>query len=56
MHKTNSRGLSMRNINIASACRDHNYKWPKVLTTGVMFYNGYRITIDEFNEWARKFK
>lgn len=41
---------------IQQLCLEHNYKWPKHINTGVMFYGGYRITIDEFNEWARKFK
>jgi hypothetical protein len=41
---------------IKLACRDCDYKWPKELFTGVMFYNGYRITIEEFTELARMFK
>lgn len=41
---------------IKSACAEHGYKWPKYLTSGVMFYQGCKITVDEFNDWARKFK
>ena len=41
---------------IQQACRDCKYKWPKELSNGVMFYNGERITIGEFNKWARNFK
>lgn len=33
---------------ILNARRDSNYKWPKQLTSGVMFYNGSRITKEEF--------
>jgi hypothetical protein len=36
-------------------CRDHDYRWPRTLSSGVMFFDGYRITIDEFNAWAEKF-
>lgn len=45
-----------KELAIQQACRDCKYKWPKELTNGVMLYNGERITIDEFNKWARKFK
>lgn len=41
---------------IKEATAYHNFKWPKELTSGVMFWCGYHITIDEFNHWARKFK
>ena len=34
----------------------YNCKWPKDLFTGIMFFEGKRITIDEFNKIARKFK
>jgi len=40
---------------IRLACRDYNYKWPKHLFTGVMMYEGFRITIEEFNKEARLF-
>ena len=43
-------------IAIKLACRDNDYKWPKQLSSGIMFYLGHRITIDEFNSWASKFK
>jgi len=48
--------MNDKDIAIQSACRDNNYKWPKQLSSGVMFYNGHRITIVEFNKWARNFK
>ena len=35
---------------IRSALSYHNYKWPKELWTGVMFYEGYKITIEEFEK------
>ncbi|HUM41585.1 MAG TPA: hypothetical protein PKI14_01390 [Fervidobacterium sp.] len=40
---------------IRKALHDHDYKWPKDLWTGIMFYEGYRITIEEFNEQRRLF-
>lgn len=40
---------------IKLAVRDNNYKWPSQLSNGVMFYYGFKITIDEFNKWAKKF-
>lgn len=44
-----------KELAIKLACRDNNYKWPKELSSGVMFYDGFRIIIQEFNEWARSF-
>jgi hypothetical protein len=41
--------------NIYLACVWHEYRWPKELTSGVMFFNGQRITIKEFNEVAKEF-
>jgi hypothetical protein len=41
---------------IKLACAYYNYKWPPRMTSGVMFYEGYKITIQEFNEFARNFK
>jgi hypothetical protein len=41
---------------IKLACFEYDYKFPKNLHSGIMFYCGYKITIDEFNQWARKFK
>lgn len=34
---------------IKSARKHYGSKWPEELWTGVMFYHGYRITIQEFN-------
>jgi hypothetical protein len=42
--------------NIAEACYYYDYTWPKELWTGVMFYRGQRITIEEFNKWSANFK
>lgn len=33
---------------LARACRSHDYEWPERLTSGIMFYNGDRITRDLF--------
>ena len=41
---------------IKIACGDCDYKWPKDLSSGVMFYHGHRITIEEFNRFAEGFK
>lgn len=37
------------------AVSHYNYKWPKSLPSGVMFYEGLRITVIEFNKYARNF-
>lgn len=44
-----------KELAIKEACYYFNYKWPKDLWTGVMFYEGYKITITEFNSWAANF-
>lgn len=31
----------------------NNFKWPKELTSGVMFYDGLRITRKEFNAYIK---
>lgn len=41
---------------IRRAIADNDYKWPKQLTSGVMFFEGERITIEEFMEQVRLFK
>lgn len=41
---------------IRRACADNDYKWPEQLTSGVMFCEGERITIEEFMEQVRLFK
>ncbi len=46
----------MRQILLRKCCAYHNYEWPSELWTGVMFYNGERITIEEFNKVANLFK
>jgi hypothetical protein len=40
---------------IKLACAHYNYKWPKNLFSGIMFYYGHKINIDEFNNWTKKF-
>lgn len=45
-----------KNLAIQALCAKYNYKWPRYITSGVMFYDGIEVTIDEFNNWARKFK
>lgn len=35
---------------IRQAVAEHDFKWPKQLWTGVMFWKGHRITTEEFNE------
>lgn len=41
---------------IKLACADYNFTWPYQLYSGIMYYHGFRITIEEFNKWARNFK
>lgn len=45
-----------RDTAIRLACYHFEYKWPESLFTGVMFYLGYRITIEEFNACVKLFK
>ena len=45
-----------KKLAIQNACADYDYRWPKDLPSGVMFYYGEKITIDEFNSWACKFR
>lgn len=41
---------------IKLACAFYDYKWPTELCSGVMFYEGHKITLEEFNEWSKLFK
>lgn len=41
---------------IRLACYHYNYQWPKSLFTGIMFYEGFKITIEEFQQCAKLFK
>lgn len=41
---------------IREACAHFKYKWPTQLTSGIMFYDGERITIEEFAAQVRLFK
>lgn len=38
------------------ACRHHDWKWPESLTSGVMFFDGERITIEAFTAHVRIWK
>ena len=40
---------------IQLCCRENNYKFPKELSSGILFYYGFKITIQEFNSWAKHF-
>lgn len=42
---------------VVRECVAHcNYKWPKQLTSGIMFFRGERITIEEFMEQVKLLK
>lgn len=41
---------------IRMACAFYNYRWPEILSSGIMFFHGQRITIEEFNKQARLFR
>lgn len=40
---------------LRGACHHHNYKWPSDLWTGVMFFQGHKITVEEFMECVNLF-
>jgi hypothetical protein len=44
-----------KEIAIKLACSEYDYEWPEKLWTGVMFFSGYTITVQEFNKWAENF-
>lgn len=44
-----------KELAIKLACDTYNYKWPSNLTSDIMFYEGYNISINEFNAWANNF-
>jgi len=46
----------VNNSIIREAAYFHGYVWPKQLYTGIMFYKGHRITIEQFNAVAAMFK
>lgn len=35
---------------------ERDFRWPRELVSGVMFFKGERITIDEFAEAVNKYK
>ena len=41
---------------IRRACAAFNYKWPEQLSSGIMFFEGQKITIEEFKEQVNLFK
>jgi len=47
--------MSSKQEAIKRACYFYNYKWPHSLPSGVMFFDGQRITIGEFVAWADLF-
>lgn len=38
------------------ACAHFNYHWPDQLTSGIMFFEGERITVEEFMEQVKLFR
>lgn len=40
---------------IRKAIAFNNYQWPNQLTSGIMYFEGYRITIEEFMEQCKLF-
>ena len=38
---------------VYAALKANDYKWPDHLTSGIMFYDGERITVAEFTRAAR---
>lgn len=46
----------MKKLIIREACNYYNWKFPEELWTGVLFYKGYKITIEEFNDQVKIFK
>jgi len=47
--------MSSKQEAIKCACYHYDYRWPRSLPSGVMFFNGHRITIEEFMAWANLF-
>jgi hypothetical protein len=45
-----------KEMQIKNACAYSNYVWPKQLSSGVMFHNGVKITVEEFNHWVNIIK
>lgn len=37
---------------VRRCCAYYNYQWPIQLTSGIMFFEGYKITIEEFAKEA----
>jgi len=46
----------MTDIRLQHAVVHWGYKWPPELISGVMFYDGLRITIEEFKKKAKELK
>jgi len=49
-------GAEIRLSTIRRACAFFKYQWPAQLDSGVMFFEGLRITIEEFIDCARPFR
>lgn len=43
-------------IRLQHAVVHWGYKWPPELSSGVMFYDGLRITIEEFKKKSKELK
>lgn len=41
---------------VRRACHYWNYKWPEELWTGIMYFDGETITIEEFNAICKLFR
>lgn len=41
---------------VRRACFFHDYKWPHYLSSGIMFFEGKRVTIEDFKEQSKLFK
>lgn len=41
---------------VRMACAYRDYKWPEELTSGVMFFDGQRVTIEAFQEQVKLFR
>jgi len=41
---------------IRLACEYYGYRWPSDSPSGILYYFGERITIEEFNKQARLFR
>lgn len=45
-----------KELAIRLACYHFNYKFPKELFTGILFFEGYKIIIEEFQDCCKLFR